>query len=225
MQVVVTGKGGDISLDLKLIKPKEIYFYGEFPQITWDLKTNQKVSIVSKLVGSDGKIFATKNQEDIAYNGKGFVDYWQHEIDNKNYKDLLRQNNSIFSVLVEAQSNGQILAKKEITNLKTTARANPESNLQHLLLSDASKLDQRFVEIKYLVYEPECFGYELNWGDGTQIEKEEKPKKSSCALESEIKTFHHTYQEPGNYTIRIKTNEFYPLDEALMYQELEVAVK
>ncbi|MSU74685.1 hypothetical protein EXS57_02820 [Candidatus Kaiserbacteria bacterium] len=224
----ITVSGAATAPSVELLSPQdgESYKYQEFPDVKWRITTGKKVALRIELLDQDGNTFASETKNGIAYDGEGslrvFPRSWEV------YDALLRAGKTKFSVQVSLVDNGQVVAQKRSADLIMSAQFTDNVN-GGLQISPTSGPAPLKVSFNYTVWNPVCFSYKVDWGDGTTPDSMiQQAEEGKCILKGENKVFTHTYTKVGTYKIMMKTNNldtFKDLDSIVMYESVTVHVQ
>ena len=206
------------------------YYYQIFPRPLVKFHTTNELTFKLALICEDGTEIGQYSQR-ISYDGEKKVQFYN--VDLNKYEEKLRQGEDKFKVVASLADGGNTITTDESEWFTTIPEQKSISITDSFILSTQEGPSPLTVKASYDTYHPKCFGFELDWGDGsekiTKLPDVEENRKNGCPLESTVLDLGaHTYPVPGKYSVIIKTNEFElfeELSQVVGYIRKDVEVK
>lgn len=206
-------------VSLEILKPLEGYQFSfeEFPTVSGRIETDEKLYLETTLLDDAGRVL-TQHTDFVSYDGK-FERILKPQ--SKDYIAFMRQGPSRAKVKARLLNKNQDEVKSAQSGWFTMTPVIKSSVLtKKFELSPKSGKAPLEVKAFYTTNYPECFQYEIYWGDHETVDPVTNPNhellhyritnegKRGCGFKTrQVEIGTHTYHQPGEYKIKFKTND------------------
>ena len=140
-----------------------LYYYQKFPEPLVEFYTTKELALEIELINEDGTSLY-KHKRKVSYDGQR---EFQIRAFGKEYDEKLRGGKFRFKVIASLMDGSNVISTDESNWFTASAEQKSKTINEDFILSTQQVIPLR-VKASYRTFHPDCFGYELDWGDGSE---------------------------------------------------------
>lgn len=199
---------------------KTEYRYGENVRLSWTSTLAAPATLDLFLKTSDGEVMESDTGMPWAVNGNGSA---LIRLSSDAYQRALKRGVPQFHVEAVLRRNGKTVSKVSGPDIAMSPEY-PERLAGFSVVSSGRDMN---ATASFYVTFPNCTEFDLDWGDGSRTRQSASVDSRGCLLSRSKVSFIHTYEKPGYYSVKYKTNDMQPsepLSSMLNYYGATVSV-
>jgi hypothetical protein len=208
--VTITGAPAEPGLVLGDAVGDRVILYQEPLPVEWELSTGAPAELKLELMSPDNKPVLSRTFTNLSYVGAGraelrFVDVAYDALVRPDMvKARVRATLSVGGRSIVRETRPFILSSEYVSApLPYSGDTNPHA--------EAIPAEPNTVAFSHYTSDPDCYGYRIDWGDGSAPDRVPRRNTEGCAIGGIWITTLHKYARPGTYRIQVRTTD------ALMY--------
>lgn len=182
--------------------------FQQLPEIRLEFSAVKKIDIKIDLINSNNEIVTSQTDKGISFIGEKTYRLPAGGMGSL-YNNQLLKGNTKFRFRASMLDEGKEISKLTSPSFISSPEIRHEHIIEDFTVNIKGKISPLEVEAKYKIYHPDCFNYEIDWGDNSKNVVETKITQTGCAGNfREVSLGAHKYLHPGQYLIKLKTNQF-----------------